>query len=61
MIDGCDGRLKLYKPDEYDLIIVHFVFEGALRSITNRGQCSDGTIRKRLLNALGFVEGIASL
>ena len=29
MIDGCVARLCKYKPDEYELIIAHFVMEGA--------------------------------
>lgn len=61
MIDGCIARLRKYKPDEYDLVIAHFVIGISLRSIAKRRKCSDGTIRKELQTALGFVEGCMCL
>ncbi|EMV1553190.1 antitermination protein [Enterobacter ludwigii] len=57
MIDGCVARLKKYKPEEYELVITHFVIGISLRSIAKRRKCSDGTIRKDLQTALGFIEG----
>lgn len=60
-IDGCVARLKKLKPEEYELIISHFVFRVSLRSIAKRRGCSDGTIRKELQTALGFIEGLLSL
>lgn len=58
MIDGCVARLKQYKLKEYELIIAHFIFGISLRSIAKKRKCSDGTIRKELQTALGFIEGI---
>ncbi|WP_407437123.1 antiterminator Q family protein, partial [Lelliottia sp.] len=58
MIDGCVARLRQYKPEEYELIIAHFVVGISLRSIAKRRKCSDGTIRKELQTALGFVMGV---
>lgn len=58
MIDGCVARLCKYKPDEYELIIAHFVIGISLRSIAKRRRCSDGTIRKQLQTALGFINGV---
>ncbi len=58
MIDGCVARLRKYKPDEYELIIAHFVIGISLRTIAKKRKCSDGTIRKELQTALGFIEGI---
>lgn len=57
LIDGCVARLKKYKPDEYGLIIAHFVIGISLRTIAKRKKYSDGTIRKQLQTAIGFVEG----
>ncbi|HCM9352033.1 TPA: antitermination protein [Enterobacter kobei] len=57
MIDGCVARLKKYKPEEYEIVITHFVIGISLRSIAKRRKCSDGTIRKDLQTALGFIEG----
>ncbi|WNP36370.1 antiterminator Q family protein [Enterobacter kobei] len=61
MIDGCVARLKKYKLEEYELIVVHFVIGISLRSIAKKRKCSDGTIRKGLQSALGFVEGLLYL
>ncbi|HCM9619082.1 antitermination protein [Enterobacter kobei] len=58
MIDGCVARLKKYKPEEYELIISHFVLCISLRAIAKRYKCSDGTVRKNLQTALGFIEGV---
>ncbi|BCP69641.1 MULTISPECIES: antiterminator Q family protein [Enterobacter cloacae complex] len=61
MIDSCVARLKKYKPDEYELIIVHFVAGISLRAIAKKRKCSDGTVRKDLHTALGFINGVLSL
>ncbi|MES0319976.1 antitermination protein [Citrobacter sedlakii] len=61
IIDGCVARLRKYKPDEYELIIVHFVIGISLRTIAKKRKCSDGTIRKELQTAMGFVEGCISM
>ncbi|MBF8479375.1 antitermination protein [Klebsiella variicola] len=58
LIDGCVARLKKYKPDEYELIIAHFVFGISLRAIAKKKKCSDGTTRKKLQTALGFINGV---
>lgn len=36
MIDGCVARLKKYKPEEYELIIAHFVLGISLRTIAKK-------------------------
>jgi len=61
MIDGCISRLKKYRVEEHELIIMHYVFNLSLRAIAKRRKCSDGTIRKELQTALGFVEGCLSM
>ncbi|MDY0970144.1 antiterminator Q family protein [Siccibacter turicensis] len=61
MIDGCVARLKKYKPEEYELIIAHFVIGVSLRMIAKKRKCSDGTIRKDMQTALGFIEGLLSI
>lgn len=57
LIDGCVARLRKYRPEEHELIIAHFVFAISLRAIAKKRRCSDGTIRKDLQTALGFIEG----
>ncbi|HBQ2536319.1 TPA: antitermination protein [Klebsiella pneumoniae] len=57
MIDGCVARLRKCRPEEYELIIAHFIIGISLRSIAKKRKCSDGTIRKELQTAMGFVDG----
>lgn len=61
MIDGCVARLRKYKPEEYELILAHFVIGMSLRTIAKRRKLSDGTIRKELQTALGFISGVLSM
>ncbi|HGL4164804.1 antiterminator Q family protein [Citrobacter koseri] len=61
IIDGCVARLCKHKPEEYELIIAHFVIGISLRTIAKKRRCSDGTIRKELQTAIGFVEGCLSV
>ncbi|MFW0697607.1 antiterminator Q family protein [Pantoea sp. R13S299] len=56
-IDGCVAKLRKCKPEEYELIIVHYVIGLSLRNIAKKRKCSDGTIRKELQTATGFIEG----
>lgn len=57
IIDGCVARLRKFKFDEYQLVIAHFVIGISLRAIAKKRKCSDGTIRKELQTALGFIDG----
>ncbi|ELI9763772.1 antitermination protein [Escherichia coli] len=61
VIDGCVARLRKYKQEEYELIISHFVIGISLRAIAKKRKCSDGTIRKDMQTALGFVSGVLSM
>jgi hypothetical protein len=61
MIDSCVARLRKYKPEEYELIIAHFVVGISLRAIAKKRKYSDGTIRKELQMAIGFIEGCLSV
>jgi len=61
MIDGCAARLRKHKPEEYEMIIAHFVIGVSLRSIAKKRKCSDGTIRKQLQDALGFISGALAI
>lgn len=60
-LDGCIACLKKYQPKEYELIIAHFVVGISLRSIAKKRKCSDGTIRKELQSAMGFVNGVSTI
>ncbi|AOP90937.1 antiterminator Q family protein [Enterobacter hormaechei] len=57
VIDGCVAQLKKIQLEAYEIIIAHFVFGISLRRIAKNKKCSDGTIRKKLHFALGFLTG----
>ncbi|MHA7847138.1 antiterminator Q family protein [Serratia sp. D1N4] len=61
LIDGCVARLKKYKPDEYDLVVLHHIYGLSLRYIARKRKCSDGTIRKEMQTAEGFVGGCLAM
>ncbi|HHL5069872.1 TPA: antiterminator Q family protein [Klebsiella quasipneumoniae] len=61
MIDGCVARLRKYKQEEYELIISHFIIGISLRGIAKKRKCSDGTIRKNMETALGFIAGVLAI
>lgn len=61
MIDGCVARLRKYKPEEYELVIAHFVIGLSLRTIAKKRRCSDGKIRKDLQTAIGFIDDCISM
>lgn len=61
MIDDWVLKLRQYKSDEYELIIAHFVMCLSLRAIAKKQKCSDGTIRKKIRSAVGFLDGILSI
>lgn len=61
VLDGCVGHLKKCKPDEYELVVAHFILGTSLRALARRNKCSDGTIRKKMQVALGFIEAVQLL
>ncbi|MBK5145980.1 antitermination protein [Budviciaceae bacterium BWR-B9] len=58
IIDSCVAKLKKIKPKEYELIVAHFILGISLRAIARKRKCSDGTVRKEMQLALGFVDGL---
>ncbi len=61
MIDGCVARLKKYKPEEYDLVVLHYVYGMSLRKIAKWRKCSDGTVRKDIQTVQGFISGCLAM
>lgn len=61
VIDSCLARLKLKRPDEYELIFDHYVKEISKRAIARRMRLSEGMVRIKLQMAEGFVEGCLAM
>ncbi|ELK6101648.1 MULTISPECIES: antiterminator Q family protein [Citrobacter] len=58
LIDGCVAKLRKHRPEVYELVIAHFVLGISLRTVAKKRKCSDGTVRKELQTALGFIDGM---
>jgi len=57
LVDKCVVHLKKYRVEEYELIVLHYIYNLSLRRIARRRHCSDGTIRKEIQTAEGFIIG----
>lgn len=55
MIDGCVARLRKYKPEEYELIIAHFVIGISLRAIAKNGNVQMEQYGKRCKQQWGLL------
>ena len=60
LIDGCVARLKQRRPDEFDLLIEHYVFNHSKRSIARKLNKDEKIIRISIQLAEGFVDGCLS-
>lgn len=58
IIDSCIGKLKKFKQEEYELVVAHYRYNVSLRAIARRRKCSDGTVRKNMQTAEGFIQGV---
>ncbi|WP_034948267.1 antiterminator Q family protein [Erwinia oleae] len=58
ILDACISRLKKYHPDEHRLLVAHYHYRVSLRALARRLHCADGTLRKQLQTAEGFIEGM---
>ena len=60
ILDNCISRLKIDRPEDHALLVAHYHYRISLRAIARRRRCADGTVRKELQTAEGFVEGVLS-
>lgn len=60
ILDSCISRLKLFNQHQHELIVVHYLYRVSLRAIARRRHLADGTVRKELLAAEGFIAGVLS-
>ncbi len=60
-IDGCVSRLKRYRPDEWNLLIRHYVYHQSKRAIARQQKKDERAIRISLQMAEGFVDGCLAM
>ncbi|AUX72428.1 MULTISPECIES: antiterminator Q family protein [Erwinia] len=58
ILDSCISRLAMESKEQHDILVAHYLYLISLRSIARRRRCADGTIRKKLQTAEGFVCGV---
>ncbi|CNG67400.1 antitermination protein Q [Yersinia kristensenii] len=61
VVDGCVARLKQYRPDEYDLIIRHYVLNQSKRAIARQQKRDEKLIRINMQMAEGFIDGCLAM
>lgn len=60
ILDSCISRLRHFNPEYQQLIVVHYLYRVSLRAIARRRHLADGTVRKELQAAEGFIAGVLS-
>ncbi|QGU87973.1 antiterminator Q family protein [Erwinia sorbitola] len=60
ILDSCISRLVKVNKEQHDILVAHYLYQISLRSIARRRRCADGTIRKQIQTAEGFVSGVLS-
>lgn len=60
ILDGCISRLRQVNKEQHDILVAHYLYQISLRSIARRRRCADGTVRKQIQSAEGFVCGVLS-
>ncbi|WP_145568140.1 antiterminator Q family protein [Yersinia mollaretii] len=61
VVDGCISRLKQYRPDEYELIIRHYVLNQSKRAIARQQKRDEKLVRINMQMAEGFIDGCLAM
>lgn len=61
IVDGCVAKLKNRKPDEFNLLIQHYVYKQSKRSLARLNKKDEKMIRISMQLAEGFVDGGLSM
>lgn len=61
IIDTCVGRLKQKRPDEYGLLVDHYIKDISKRALGRKLKLSEGMIRIKFQMAEGFIEGCLAM
>lgn len=57
IIESCLSRLKLKKPEEYKLIVLHYFYRVSKRKLASNAKKDEKIIRINIKMAEGFIEG----
>jgi len=57
VIESCLAKLRTRRPDEYELIVLHYFYNISKRKLAQRVKCDEKMIRIQVQMAEGFLEG----
>ncbi|WP_041455961.1 antiterminator Q family protein [Pantoea ananatis] len=60
IIEKCLSKLKIKRPEEHDLIVLHYFYNISKRKLSLRYKCDEKMIRIRMQMAEGFLDGCLS-
>ncbi len=61
LIDGCVVRLQKFRPEEYQLLIMHYVMKQPKRAIARAIKRDEKLVRIMMQMGEGFVEGCLAM
>ncbi|MCX8967386.1 antitermination protein Q [Erwinia psidii] len=61
IVDRCVGRLKQKRPDEYALLVDHYIRDISKRALGRKLKVSERMIRIKFQMAEGFIDGCLSM
>lgn len=57
VIESCLAKLRARRPDEHELIVLHYFYNISKRKLAQRAKCDEKMIRIQVQMAEGFIEG----
>ncbi|MBN6029232.1 antiterminator Q family protein [Pantoea ananatis] len=60
VIESCLSKLRQRRPEEHEILVLHYFFNISKRKLANRAKCDEKMIRIRIQMAEGFIEGCLS-
>lgn len=57
IIESCLAKLRTRRPDEHELIVLHYFYNISKRKLAQRAKCDEKMIRIQVQMAEGFLEG----
>lgn len=61
IIEGCLARLKAKRPDEHQIIVLHYLFRVSKRKLAKSAKKDEKLVRIEVQLAEGFIEGCLSM
>lgn len=60
VIESCLAKLRTRRPEEHELIVLHYFYNIPKRKLAQRAHCDEKMIRIQVQMAEGFIEGCLS-